>query len=345
MSKSSSTSKRVTIKDVAQAAGVSVTTVSNALNQRTEAMTQETLQRIQDAIQTLNYRPSSVARSLVTNHTDTIGLIISEIETPLFLQALSVIEPTVRAADYSLLYCTARSLEDEQQAVNLLLEKRVDGIIFLSTSVYLDDDYLLDLLSSAPPIVIINRTISHLAFDQIHWDNTGGTVQAIDYLVEQGHRQIALLRGPDTRRSTQQRLEGYQRGLEQHGLAYRDDYVAVGNYEMTAQDWEQATLVLLAASPRPTAILASNDIVASVVLRTVQRAGLRIPEDISIIGNDNQPFSAFSNPALTTVEAPIIESGQLAINMLLERMANNNVDVKQMLLSCPLIIRESSGPV
>ena len=345
MSKPSSNSKRVTIKDVAQAAGVSVTTVSNALNQRTEAMTQETLQRIQDAIQVLNYRPSSVARSLVTNQTATIGLIISEIETPLFLQALSVIEPAVRAADYSLIYCTARSLDDEQQAVNLLLEKRVDGIIFLSTSVYLDDDYLLDLLPTAPPIVIINRTISHLEFDQIHWDNSGGPISAIDYLVEQGHRHIALMRGPDTRRSSEERLAGYQSGLQNHGLAYRDDFVVTGDYEATAADWEQATLALLAATPRPTAILASNDIVASVVLRTVQRAGLRIPADISIIGNDNQPFSIYSNPALTTVEAPVIESGRQAITMLLNRMADGNADVKRITLPCPLIIRESSGTI
>ena len=345
VSKSSNNSKRVTIKDVAQAAGVSVTTVSNALNQRTEAMTQETLQRIQDAIQALNYRPSSVARSLVTNQTATIGLIISEIETPLFLQALSVIEPAVRAADYSLIYCTARSLDDEQQAVNLLLEKRVDGIIFLSTSVYLDDDYLRDLLSTAPPIVIINRTIRHKEFDQIHWDNTGGTVSAIDYLVELGHKHIALMRGPDTRRSSEERLTGYRIGLEKHGLPYFEDYVADGDYEASAPNWEQATLDLLALSPHPTAILASNDIVASVVLRTVQRAGLRIPADISIIGNDNQPFSAYSNPALTTVEAPVIESGRQAIAMLLKRMGGSSTDVQHVTLPCPLILRESSGPL
>ncbi|MCB0211381.1 MAG: LacI family DNA-binding transcriptional regulator [Anaerolineae bacterium] len=345
MSKSSNHSKRVTIKDVAQAAGVSVTTVSNALNQRTEAMTQETLQRIQEAIQALNYRPSSVARSLVTNQTATIGLIISEIETPLFLQALSVIEPAVRAAEYSLIYCTARSLDDEQQAVNLLLEKRVDGIIFLSTSVYLDDDYLLDLLPTAPPIVIINRTISHTEFDQIHWDNTNGTINAIDHLVEQGHQHIAFMRGPDTRRSSEERYNGYQMALKKHGLPYRDEYVVTGDYETTAPDWERATLDLLALSPRPTAILASNDIVASVVLRTVQRAGLRIPADISIIGNDNQPFSAYSNPALTTVEAPVIESGRRAIAMLLKRMGSSNADVQHVTLPCPLILRESSGPV
>lgn len=337
--------KRVTIKDVAQAAGVSVTTVSNVLNHRTEAMTETTLLRIQEAIRSLNYRPSRVARSLVTHQTATIGLIIAEIETPLFLQALHFIEPIARNAGYNVLLCSAHNLADEQQAVNLLLEKQVDGIIFLSTSNYIDDEYLTQLPPSAPPIVIINRTVTHqLCLDQIQWDNHGGIVTAVTYLVQHGHRHIALLRGPDSRRSAAERLEGYRQVLRQHSLEYREDYVRLADYEAPQDTWARATAELLAASPQPNAILASNDIVAAVALRTLQRAGLRVPQDVAVIGYDDQPFCTFLNPALTTVRVPIVEAGKLATEMLLARLADPHRPLEHVVLPCSLIVRESSEP-
>ncbi len=335
--------KRITIKDVASAAGVSVTTVSNALNGRTEAMTADTLTRIQEAIRTLNYHPSSVARSMVTQRTATIGLIIAEIETPLFLQALNVIEPIARAANHNILVCSAHNLEEEQQAVELLLEKQVDGIIFLSQSRYVEDDYLGNLPISAPPIVLINRTTNLERFDRIYWDNTDGVVKAMDYLVQAGHRLIAQLRGPATRRSSKERFQGYKFGLEKHNLKYREEYSQSGNYEAEPREWEQATLKLLQVPPRPTAILASNDTVGAVIMRTIQQAGLRVPQDITVIGNDNQPFCIYLNPALTTVELPIIEAGRQAIEMLLERLSNQSKESEHRILPCPLIIRESSS--
>ena len=337
--------KRVTIKDVAQAAGVSVTTVSNVLNNRTEAMTEETLNRIREAIRTLNYRPSRVARSLVTRRTATIGLIIAEIETPLFLQALNIIEPIARAADHNILVCSAHNLEEEKQAVELLLEKQVDGIIFLCQSRYIEHDYLTDLPASAPPIVLINRTYAPERFDRICWDNTDGVIKAIDYLVQAGHHHIAQLLGPDTRRSTEERFQGYTLSLEKHNLDYKEEYIRPGNYETTPEVWKQATQELLRLSPRPTAILASNDTVGAVVMRTIQQTGLRVPQDITVIGNDNQPFCIYLNPTLTTVEAPIIEAGRQAIEILLERLSNQTKESEYRILPCPLIIRESSGPV
>jgi DNA-binding LacI/PurR family transcriptional regulator len=338
--------KSVTIKDVAQAAGVSVTTVSNVLNQRTEAMAEPTLLRIQEAIRSLNYRPNRVARSLVTQQTATIGLIIAEIETPLFLQALNFIEPIARNAGYNVLLCSAHNLADEQQAVNLLLEKQVDGIIFLSTSSYIDDEYLTQLPPTAPPIVIINRTMTHpLNFDQIQWDNVSGVMTAIAYLVQRGHRRIALLRGPASRRSSTERLYGYRLALQQHALEEVENYVQLADYEALPETWVQATLTLLAVSPRPTAILASNDTVAAMVLRTIQRAGLRVPQDVAVIGNDNQPFCTFLNPALTTVSVPIVEAGRRAIAMLLTRLAEPHRPLERVILPCPLLVRESSEAI
>jgi LacI family transcriptional regulator len=339
--------KRVTIKDVAEAAGVSVTTVSNVLNDRTEAMAEETLQRILNTIQTLHYHPSSVARSLVTNYTATIGVIVSEIETPLFLQALNIIEPIARNAEHNILLCTTgHNLEDEPQTVNLLLEKQVDGIIFLTTSAYIEHNYLIDLPPSAPPLVLVNRaTAYHSRFDQISFDNTQGMINIIDYLVQLGHRRIGHLYGPRGRKSSAERMLGYRQGLEKHGLDYQEAYLKPADFEQGSQaSWEQALLELMALSPRPTAVIGANDIVTAAAMRAAQRAGFCIPQQLTIVGIDDQPFCTYLNPALTTIQLPIVEAGKLAIELLLARIAGQRTATEHIVLPCTLIVRESSGP-
>lgn len=343
MKRARRTKLSVTINDVARAAAVSPTTVSNVLNGRTGAMSPETLQRVQAAIQQLKYRPSNAARGLVTRRTRTIGLILAEIETPLFLQALHHIEPIARESGYNVLLCIARSIVDEQQALNLLLEKQVDGIIFLSTSQYLDDSHLLELKQIELPVVLVNRATLHNDFDQINWDNTSGIGQAVDYLVQLGHRNIALLRGPQERRSSVERLAGYRLGLERHGIPFREEFVQPGDYTASPAQWRQSTLNLLTLTPRPTAIIASDDTVAAIVLSTLQGAGLRIPHDISVVGFDDQSFCTFLNPTLTTVRLPIIEAGKRAGEMLLQRISGNRTHIEHLTLPCPLILRDSTG--
>jgi len=338
--------KRATIKDVAQAAGVSITTVSNVLNDRTEAMTDATLQRIQETIQALDYRPNKVARSLVTKSTATIGVIVVEIETPLFLQALNVIEPIARSANHNILLCTtAHDLHDEAQAISLLLEKQIDGLIFLSTSVYAGDNFLVHLPSSSPPVILINRAVAyHEGVDQISFDNVQGMVEAIDHLAGLGHERIAHLYGPLSRHSSIQRLEGYRLGLEKHGLPYCEAYLRPADYQMSQGLWEQSTLELLEVNPRPTAIIGANDIIAATAMRTVQRAGLRVPEDMSVVGIDDQPFCTYLNPALTTLQLPVLEAGKLAIEMLLARIRGERTATEHLILPCSLVGRESTGP-
>jgi LacI family transcriptional regulator len=338
-------SKRATIRDVADVAQVSVTTVSNALNGRTEAMTGETLHRIQQAIDALSYRPNNVARSLVTQQTATIGVIIAEIDTTLFLQALAIIEPIARSANYNILLGTVSDdLHDEEHTVDLLIEKQVEGIVYLSTSAHLSDDYLAKLPPSLPPMVLINRsTASNERFDYLDFDNVAGLVDAVDYLVRLGHRHIAHMSGAPAKKSTTARIEGYKLGLARHGLEFRPDYLRPGCLETTGQVSEDACLELLALSPRPTAIIAATDIVGAYVLRTIQRAGLRVPDDISVIGVDDQPLCTYLNPALTTVRMPIAEAGQLAIEMLLARIAGAGEQTRHITMPCPLIVRESTS--
>ena len=335
--------KRVTIKDIAQAAGVSITTVSNVLNNRYDAMTEQTLERVLTAMNELGYRPNLMARGLVTRRTATIGVIIAEIETPLFLQALSFMEPIAREAGYNLLISKARTVEDEKQAIRVLTAKQVDGIIFLSVSQYTDDEHLDELRQLEIPAVLVNRASLHDDFDHVNWDDAAGIEQAVEHLIRLGHQHIAHLRGPLSRKSGTNRLEGYKRALEQHGLIYREEYVRPGDYTVTPEQWRRSTLELLDLSPRPTALIASDDIVAAVAMKAIHQAGLRVPEDMAIIGFDDQYFCQYLEPALTTVRIPFLEAGRRAVELVLERIAAQRTEAVHLTLPCSLIIRESCG--
>ena len=335
--------QRVTIRDVAEAAGVSVSTVSNALNGRTTAMTEETRERIQKAIATLKFHRSSLARSLVTRRTTTIGLLIAEIETPLFLQAMHYIEPRARSSNYNLLVSVASNPEEEIQALDLLSEKQADGLIFFSTSEHVDETHLVDLYDGDTPVVLVNRASRHPCFDQINWDNTRGVSLAVEHLIRLGHRRIALMTGPSNRMSTTERIAGYRQGLAAFGLPDNPDYTVQGDYTSAKSQWEEGARRILAMSPRPTAAIASDDAVAAYTMRTLQRAGVRVPEDIAVIGIDDQPFASYLNPTLTTVRLPIPEAGEMAVTMLIERLAGRQDEGRHVMVPCELIVRESCG--
>lgn len=334
--------KQPTIKTIAMEAGVSISTVSNVLNSNIGEMSQDTLIHVQGVIQKLRYRPNQIARGLVTRRTATLGLILAEIETPLFLQALNPIERTARSAGYSLLLFHAQDIQEEERALEVLLEKQVDGVIFLSTSEIKNDSYLRELLPSELPVVFINRSMNREEFDQVNWDNTSGTVAAVDHLVALGHRRIAYLVGPLRRLGVQERFQGYKLGLEKHGLVYFDNYVQNGDYTLPSEVWRDSTQTLLALPERPTAIIASDDMVAAIVCQTIRDAKLNLPDDISVVGIDDQPFLSFLS--LTTIKLPIAEAGKHAIEMLMQRIADPGSPIRRVVLPCPLVERRSSGP-
>lgn len=333
----------VTIKDVARAAGVSITTVSNVLNDRTDSMSESTLQRITQVMQELNYRPNALARGLVTRRTATIGVVIAEIETPLFLHALNTIEPIARSAGYTVLMTKARDPQEEYEVFHVLLEKRVDGLIFLSVSELANADYVPELKRLRVPTVLVNRATTYDGLDQIDWDDTAGVAEAVEHLIGLGHRRIAHLCGPARRQSGANRLRGYRTTLERHSIEYRPEYVCPGDYTLSMDSWRDSTLGLLGLSPRPTAIIASDDIVAATAIKTIQQAGLRVPDDVAIVGIDDQHFCTYLNPALTTIRLPILEAGKRAVKTVLERISGKRTESEHIVLPCSLIIRESCG--
>lgn len=334
--------RRATIKDVAAVARVSISTVSNVLNNRAHAMSEETLERIQSAMQHLDYRPSSLARGLATRHTATIGVVVTEIETPLFLKALGLIEPAARRAGYHVLMITARDIEEEQEAIDVLMQKEVNGAIFLSTSVYAPTNHILPLRAAERSVVLVNR-LTEEEFDTVDWDNAGAIEVLVAHLVALGHRHIALLRGPSNRRSAAERLVGYRRALQTHGLPYRDEYTPSGDYTLSRDVWKRSTFDLLTLDSPPTALIASDDVVAAAVMQDVQRTGRRVPDDLAVVGVDDQPFGMYLRPPLTTARLPVAEAGRQAITMTLERLGGQRKTPSHLRLPCTLIIRESCG--
>jgi LacI family transcriptional regulator len=334
-------SNRTTIDDIAQAAEVSISTVSNVINGRTSAMSEETLQRVLAAMQTLSYRPSSVARGLAMQRTATLGLVITEIETPLFLQAVTPIEREARQAGYSLLLVNAKNEADEREAVRLLQEKQVEGMVIISTSDPRSNDHLREVQTQGTPVVLINRFELSAEFDQVNWDNRAGVTTIVQHLAGLGHRCIAILVGPVNRRSTQERLQGYRAGLEQCALPFDENLVYPGDYTASPEDWKQSVRELLALPNPPTAIITSDDIVAAVVIRAIQESGKDIPDEIAVAGIDDQPFSQYLG--LTTIQLPVAEAGRQAINLLLERIRRPEAQAQHILLPCPLVVRDTCG--
>jgi LacI family transcriptional regulator len=335
--------KLPTIRDVAHASGVSPSTVSNVLNGRSYAMSPETLQRVQAAILALDYRPSALARSLVTRQTSVIGIVLSEIETPLFLQALPQMELIARGAGYNILLSVARSVEDERRAVELLSEKQADGIIFFSSSEFREDLYLNELTRRGVPTVLVNRPRRDLEMGHISWDQQEGLAEGVKYLARLGHQRIGHMFGPKSRGSTYERLEGYRRGLLEAGLEYRDEIVVDGDFTKDPDNWRDSALRLLSLHDPPTAIVASDDIVASVAMRAFQSRGMQVPEDISVMGIDDQPFCAYLNPPLTTLRLPTLEAGKLAVEMVIDMASIEHGEARAVVLPCKLIERESCG--
>ena len=307
-------------------------------------MTASTLQRVQQAIADLRYRRNDMARGLVRQRTSTIGLVIAEIETPLFLQAIPIIQPLARAADYDLLIYSAKDEQNEAQAIDLLLEKDVAGVVFLSTSAYSHSHHLLPLLEAGKKAILVNRAQGLPQLDRVNWDNEGGIEQAVLHLTAMGHTRIAHLCGPPHRYSSMERVRGYRSALVKSGLTYDPALVQMVDYTGSPDTWRDATQSLLSLDPRPTAIIAADDMIAGAALSTLHHAGLRVPEDVSIIGIDDQHFASILHPPLTTVKLPVPEAGRHAIEMLLARMTGDTSPPKQLLLPCPLLVRQSVAP-
>jgi LacI family transcriptional regulator len=343
--------KIVTIRDVAQHAGVSVSTVSHVLNGNAQHVGAIKRARVLQSMDELRYRPNAIARSMVKQKTATIGLVLTEIDNPLFTPVIAGINEVLRPAGYHIVLASAPDIENEMQAIETLRSQQVDGFIFMSVSLRYPSEHLTHLRDESVPFVVINRYLEDSEINQVLWDDYGVGYTATRYLLSLGHRRIGTITGPiyntPPRRSANERHRGWQQALEEQGIAVPREWIFVGNY--TYQGGYQATKALLeqaaSKSAYPSALFVANDAMALGTLKALYEAGLRVPDDISVIAAGDPPFGSYTIPALTTLSLPIREAGQVAARILLDWLMQGKAgSAQQINLNFSLQIRETCGP-
>lgn len=342
----------VTIKDIAKEASVSVTTVSRVLNNKPD-VNYKTKEKVLQVIKKLNYNPNGLARGLVLQKTYTIGLIIPDICNPYFPEIARGIQDQAKKMGYSvILYNTDNDKKSEIEAIQLLKSKQVDGII-LSLSVSNNEE--LDQLEDHNfPVVQIDRKISGSNSPSVTIDNIISAYNATEYLLQLGHKRLAHITGNLGTKTGQDRLQGFQKAIQAYGVNWNPDYICEGNY--SKDSGYQQMKRLLELPKRPTAIFAANDLMALGAYEAIFDAGLKIPEEITIIGHDDIDVASLIRPGLTTMSQPTYNLGQIAAKMLIQKIKENSSEGKdkithdentlsqnEIVLNTQLIVRESTG--
>ncbi len=333
----------VTIKDIARAARMSHSTVSRALRNH-PSVSAETTARIQRIAEEMGYVPSAVARSLKTSRTRVIGVIVNRIADPFFSRVLDGIQDVVQDRTYSLFLASANYGLNDDQAIQAMVERRIDGLIICAT--YMTREYRERLDRQGVPSVLVHNRSAEDAENAIYHDDIFGGQQMTRHLIDLGHRRIAYLGNAHAGRSSHERLQGYRMAHAEAGLSVREDYVLEAN-SGTAQSGAWGASTLMALSEPPTALFCYNDLMAIGAMSALQKAGLQVPGDWSIVGFDNITLSAFVNPPLTTFDQPKYRLGQQAARMMFDLLDDDSEAAPRpgiVILRGSLLARESAAP-
>ncbi len=329
---------KVSIKDVAKAAGVSHSTVSRALADN-PLIAEKTRARIQRLAQKMGYSPNAIARGLVTQRTHAIGVIVTSIADPFVSEVVRGIEEIAGNHRYRVFLGTSHDEPNrELNLVKALREWRVDGVIVAASRV--GSLYKPMLKEIGVPIVLINNQHEGTYLHSVAVDDVQGALLATRHLIEQGHRVIGHILGPQKHVSSANRLAGYRRALTQAKIKFESSLVVQGNGRA---EGGARVIDFLNLSPRPTAIFCYNDMTAIGAIAALKRQGVRVPDAMSLVGFDDIPFAAYVDPPLTTIRQPKDEMGRTAMTMLLDLINNRHVD--NVIIQGELIARESSAPM
>ncbi|MDB5082291.1 MAG: hypothetical protein JWP00_4215 [Chloroflexi bacterium] len=333
----------VTIRDVALKAGVSVGTVSHVLNGASRHVGALTRERVLSAAQVLQYRPNVIARSMVKRATATIGLVITQLNNPLFVPVTEGVESVLREEGYGIILASANDMPGEIQAVETLRSRQVDGFIFMSLSVLYQGDHLLDLNRQGVPFVVINRSLEAPEINRVLVDDIGASRQATAHLLNLGHSNVATITGPCADRlSAVKRYQGWLAELTARDIKPRPGWIVAGDY--TYESGYQAACRLLQTVPHPTALFIANESMAVGALKALADAGVNVPRDIAIVTVGDPPFAAYTTPSLTTMALPVMEAGRIAARLLVDWLKYGRPDPAQKItLPCELKVRESCG--
>ena len=329
---------RVTIGDVAQTAGVSVSTVSRVLRDHTD-VGEETRAIVRAAIQALDYRPSPIARALVSGQSKLLALLVSDLTNPFYPQLAATIEREAEKSGYTVVICsTGDRPADTRRRLARLLDQGIDGIVH--AAVGLDEKAVLTALGDLRRLVFVNRAPSHPEASAVVSDNAAGAAELTRHLLSGGHRRIGFIGGPDYARNAQDRLAGFRSAMEDApgttSLVYAGPFAR--------ETGEAAVRAWMTQDDKPTAIIGINDSVAFGAMDEVIRLGLRVPEDIALAGFDGTELAASRVVGLTSVDQHIEEMGRLAVQTLLRQLMSSTFVTTRHVLQTSLLVRSSTVP-
>jgi LacI family transcriptional regulator len=327
------------IQDVAKKAGVAPITVSRVINNSGYA-SQATRKRVEAAIAELGFVPNTLARSLRSGHTNTLALVMTDITNPFFTTLARGVEDTASAAGYTVIFCnTDESEEKERQYLQVLLQKRVDGILLVPARSAPFSVRFVQEHDTA--VVVVDRRVPEVKADVVRCDSEGGAYQLAKLLVRQGHRRIAMFSGPHGVSTSEDRVSGCLRAFAEAGLG--EDACQVYYGAFTQENGYALTQQVMAANPRPTAEFAGNNFIAIGTQKALRDLGLHVPEDIALVGFDDLPPALVTFPILTVAAQPAYAMGQKATELLLARLSGNAPEEwQEIILPTEIIVRQSS---
>lgn len=353
---------RVNIKDVAERARVSTATVSHVLNE-TRYVREETRQRVLLAVEELNYHPSSIARGLATNSTQTIGLVVSDLTNPFFTAVARAVDDVVtNQHGYHTIFCnTDEDPAREDEYLRLLQARRIDGLIITPTGVR--SEHLIQMKRSGIPILLLDRSTPEISAPLVEVDNEQGAYQATRYLIDLGHRRIAILTGKEIISAFHNRLLGYKRALVEANIPLEEELIVRADSKFYGtKPQADGTILrpptneqiipsaytvlrdLLDSPERPSAIFVTNNQMTLGTLYALKEVGLRCPDDVSLVSFDDQDWAPLFSPPLTVVRQPTYRLGQTAAKVLMQ-LINKQAVAEIPPMPVELIIRESCWPV
>ena len=334
-----------TIKEVAKRAGVSIATVSNVLNDRLPVSTR-LRERVLKAAAELDYHPDFVALSLRARRTRTLGIVIPDITNPYFPLLVRGSESVSLARNYLLI--TVNTDDDsgrERKALSLLRFRKVDGVLLVIAPGTGTPDHVLDLAKSGIPVVCLDRRLTNRNFDSVLVDNIGGARNCVRHLIESGFRNIAMVSGPLSLETAEQRLQGYRLALREAGTPFNPNLIVKSNFR--EQGGFDAAVQLLNMSPRPEAVFIANGMMTLGFLHAMREMGVRCPADLALASFDDLPFSDAMEPSLTSVFQPAFEVGRAGADLLIDRIEgrSKNGAFRHIVLETELRVRGSSTRV
>ncbi len=326
------------LRDVALRAGVSIKTVSRVVNHQGE-LSEPTRQRVLTAIADLGYRPSKVARALVTRRTDTIGLMLGDITNPFFPEVARGVLDTAEPLGYNVFLCNSDGEQQrEVRILESLLDHGVDGMILFPS--FEIEHTLAGLVGPHQPAVVVNRPFDCPGVSAVMMKARQGAMLAVGHLIARGHTAIAMLAGHSAGVERLQRVQGYRETLVEHGLPVVDEWIIPG--PPIQSRGRESALALLSRYPQITAIFAYNDLLALGAIEACRVLGRRVPQDCAIVGFDDIPLADVVSPALTTIRVNKYDLGRQAMNRLLQMLAHPGQALSPLWMDVELIVRTSA---